>query len=264
MILAGVQGFLQEIFGNDVIGAYNNEGLALQEIIFIILGVFVLSLVILGTYKRTYQTTVYNKSFAVSLPLLAMITAVIIISVSSNIILSLGMVGALSIVRFRTAIKNPLDTVYMFWAVGLGITAGAGLLLIAVISTLIIAIALFLLITLEVFVQSYFLIVRAEPSDEQLVKKEPQMVYDQATEQMVPEPVQATLEETVTKEISKIYGRYTLRNKTLKKNYEGNQLDLTFEVRSKKEKFTLINEIQQIEGVKSVILLSHQGDYITE
>lgn len=233
MILAGLQDFLQDLLGNDVIGAYNSNGVGLDEIIFIILGVFALSFLILFTYKKSYQTTVYNKSFAVSLPLLAMITSVIIISVSSNIILSLGMVGALSIVRFRTAIKNPLDTVFMFWAVGLGITAGAGLLLVALISTVIISLAIFALIGLEVFVQSYFLIIRATS-------------YESETE--------------VLEAVKEIYGKYTLRNKTVKTD----QLDLTLEVRSKKDKYVLINDIQKINGVKSVILLSHQGDYIAE
>ena len=213
--------------------AYSSSGISIEAIVFVIFAVFGLSLVILFTYKRTYQTTVYNKSFAVSLPLLAMITSTIIITVSSNIILSLGMVGALSIVRFRTAIKNPLDTVFMFWAVGLGITAGAGFVVIAAISTVIIALALFALISLELFVQSYFLIVRADSY---------------------------AREEQILELVKEVYGKFTLRNKTVKKN----QLDLTFEVRSKEDKYTLINEIQDIEGVKSVILLSHQGDYIAE
>lgn len=233
MLLAGINDFLQTLLGDDIMNTYNSDSISYESIIFIIIGVFILSLFILFTYKKTYQTTVYNKSFAVSLPLLAMITSIIIIAVSSNIILSLGMVGALSIVRFRTAIKNPLDTVFMFWAVGLGITAGAGLLIVAVISTLIIGGALFLLVWLEVFVQSYFVIVRANSYEN---------------------------EELILEAMKDIYGRFTLRNKTVKKN----QLDLTFEVRSKEDKYTLINSIQNIESVQSVILLSHQGDYIAE
>lgn len=233
MVLAGLTGLLESLLGNDFMDAYSSSGISIEAIIFVIFAVFGMSLIILFTYKNTYQTTVYNKSFAVSLPLLAMITSTIIITVSSNIILSLGMVGALSIVRFRTAIKNPLDTVFMFWAVGLGITAGAGFVFIALISTVIISISLFLLIALEVFVQSYFLIVRADSYAK---------------------------EKEILAQVKEIYGKFTLRNKTVKTN----QLDLTFEVRSKEDKYTLINEIQDIEGVKSVILLSHQGDYIAE
>lgn len=217
----------------DIINFGDVQPVSLESVVFNSLIVFLLSLIILITYKKSYQTTVYNRSFAISLPISAMVTSVIILSVSSNIILSLGMVGALSIVRFRTALKNPLDTVFMFWAVGLGITVGAGLSLVAIISTIIIAIAIFALIALEVFVSSYFLIIRAESS---------------------------TVEKEVLEEVKNIYGKYSLRNKTVKDN----SLDLTIEVRSKEDKTLMVNKIQEIKGVKSVILLSHQGDYISE
>ncbi len=222
-----------EIFGQDVTDLYTSQSVSLTAIVFNVLSVFSLSLIILYTYKKSYQTTVYNRSFAISLPISAMVTSIIIISVSSNIILSLGMVGALSIVRFRTALKNPFDTVFMFWAVGLGITSGAGLLLVALISTVIISVAIFLLIALEVFVSSYFLIIRATSVED---------------------------EENILDEVKEIYGKFTLRNKTIKEN----QLDLTLEVRSKNKKYTEINRLKEIKSIKSIVLLSHQGDYISE
>ena len=222
-----------ELFGLDIYGLGTDQVLSIEQIIFIIFAVFLLSLVILFVYKRTYQTTVYNKSLAVSIPVIAMIIAVIIISVSSNIILSLGMVGALSIVRFRTAIKNPFDTVFVFWAVGLGVTAGAGLLTVAVASTILIAAAIFMLLAMEMFVQSYYLIIRSEN-----VKNE----------------------EAILESVKEIYGKYSLRNKTVRNN----TLDVTLEVRSKADKTTMVNKIAEIEGVSSVVLLSHQGDYISE
>ncbi len=217
----------------DIINFGDVQPINLESVVFNTFIVFLLSLIILFTYKKSYQTTVYNRSFAISLPISAMVTSVIILSVSSNIILSLGMVGALSIVRFRTALKNPLDTVFMFWAVGLGITVGAGLSLVAIISTVIISVAIFALIALEVFVSSYFLIIRAESS---------------------------TVEKEVLDQVKFIYGKYSLRNKTVKEN----SLDLTIEVRSKEDKTHMVNKIQEINGVNSVILLSHQGDYISE
>ena len=226
-----MQSIIDQLFGSDVT-SYTSSVDPLA-IIFTILSVFALSLIILFTYKNSYQTTVYNRSFAISLPITAMVTSVIIISVSSNIILSLGMVGALSIVRFRTALKNPFDTVFMFWAVGLGITSGAGLILIAVISTVLISASIFALIALEVFVSSYFLIIRADSTDE---------------------------EELIIDKITEIYGKHTLRNKTIKDN----SLDLTIEVRSKDKKYSRVNEIKEIKSVKSIVLLSHQGDYISE
>jgi len=222
-----------DIFNEDVISLYTSQNVSLSAIVFNVLSVFALSLIILFTYKKSYQTTVYNRSFAISLPISAMVTSIIIISVSSNIILSLGMVGALSIVRFRTALKNPFDTVFMFWAVGLGITSGAGLILVALISTVMISGAIFLLIALEVFVSSYFLIIRATGTED---------------------------ETEILAKIEEIYGKYTIRNKTIKEN----QLDLTLEVRSKTKKYSDINVLKDIKSVKSIVLLSHQGDYISE
>ena len=224
---------IQDLFNQDLFELYNAQDIPLDLFVFNIIVVFVLSLLILFTYKKAYQTTVYNRSFAVSLPIVAMVTAVIIISVASNIILSLGMVGALSIVRFRTALKNPFDTIFMFWAVGLGITIGAGLIVIGVLSTFLISAAVFLLIYLEIFVSSYFLIIRLEDTE---------------------------TEVQVLEAIKLIYKKYNLKNKTVKQN----QIDLTLEVRSKEDKSLLVNKIQKIGSVKSVILLSHNGDYISE
>jgi|LGOV01.1.fsa_nt_gb uncharacterized membrane protein YhiD involved in acid resistance len=222
-----------DLINPDILNLYSTENIRVETIVFNVLVVFLLSLIILYTYKQSYQTTVYNRSFAIGLPIIAMVTSVIIISVASNIILSLGMVGALSIVRFRTALKNPFDTVFMFWAVGLGITVGAGLIIVALISTIMIAGAIFALIALEVFVSSYFLIIRTTSTKN---------------------------EEAIVQEVGYIYGKFTLKNKTVKDN----SMDLTFEVRSKQDKSIMINKIKEIETVKSVILLSHNGDYISE
>lgn len=221
-----------DLFGLDIYGLGTDKVLSIEQIIFIIFAVFLLSLVILFVYKRAYQSTVYNTSLALSIPVIAMIISVIIISVSSNIILSLGMVGALSIVRFRTAIKNPFDTVFVFWAVGLGVTAGAGLMTVAFASTILIAGCIFMLMALEVFVQSYYLIIKTSVGSE----------------------------EELLDGVKKIYGKYTLRNKTIRNN----TLDITLEVRSKEDKTLLINILHDIDGVISIVLLSHQGDYISE
>ncbi len=224
---------IRDFFTQDLYHFYNPDNIDPLWIIFNLICVFLLGLVILFTYKRSYQTTVYNRSFAVGLPVAAMVTSIVIVSVSTNIILALGMVGALSIIRFRTALKNPFDTVFMFWAIGLGITAGAGLLLISVISTFAIAIVIYILIRIEIFVSSYFVIIRADDAGK---------------------------EEKILNKIKSIYGKYTMRNKTVKRA----QLDLTLEVRSKADKSESVNKIQDIDGVKSVILLSHQGDYIAD
>jgi uncharacterized membrane protein YhiD involved in acid resistance len=105
----------------------------------------ILGVIIAIIYRFTYSGVLFNSQFALGLVLLSMITAVIILAISANLVLSLGMVGALSIVRFRTAVKDPMDTVYMFWALATGILAGAGFILIAALATALIGIAMIVL-----------------------------------------------------------------------------------------------------------------------
>ena len=105
---------------------------------------FAIGMFIVYVYRKTYTGVVYSKAYALCIIMLAMVTAMIIRTISSNISLSLGMVGALSIVRFRTAIKEPVDTVFMFWAIAVGIMSGAGLYLIALVATLILGLFYFI------------------------------------------------------------------------------------------------------------------------
>ena len=104
-----------------------------------------IGLFICEVYKKTYRGVMYSRSFGVTLLALAMLTTLAIMTVTSNVVLSLGMVGALSIVRFRTAVKDPMDTVYMFWSIAVGITVGANFILFSIIGTLVIAAVLLLL-----------------------------------------------------------------------------------------------------------------------
>ncbi len=133
---------------------------------------FFLCLFLLLVYRITYQGIAFSKSFAFSLVLLSMVTSVVIMTVTTNLALSLGMVGALSIVRFRTAVKDSGDTVFMFWAIGIGIMAGAGLVYISVITNVCLG-ALYLLFyyfTKKAFSAPYLLIVRYEVSSKSQVE----------------------------------------------------------------------------------------------
>ena len=118
-------------------------------------------LIIIFLYRKTYMGVSYVKSFALSIVLLAMVTSLVIKTISSNLALSLGMVGALSIVRFRTSIKDPIDTMFMFWAITIGIMSGAGLYLITLVATLILGI--FYLISHSIIfkpLDKYLLVIR--------------------------------------------------------------------------------------------------------
>ena len=136
---------------------------------------FAIGMFIYFIYKKTYQGVMFNRQFGVSLVALTMIATFIILAVTSNVVLSLGMVGALSIVRFRTAIKDPLDLVFLFWSVGVGIVLGACMYPLAIIGSLIVGLILFLFVRAKASDSDYILIVEckdeaAEKRAEELVK----------------------------------------------------------------------------------------------
>ncbi|MDU2241460.1 MAG: DUF4956 domain-containing protein, partial [Paenibacillus sp.] len=137
----------------------------------ITLGVsFLIGLFIYILYKRVFSGVLYSKSFNVSLIGMTMVTAMVIIAVNSNLVLSLGMVGALSIVRFRTPIKDPTDLIFLFWAAAAGIVAGAGFYALAAIGSAVIGLILFLFIKSSSLETPYLLVVNCESEEsEQLV-----------------------------------------------------------------------------------------------
>lgn len=124
------------------------SAISISELMIAILLSCILGLFIVFIYRVTYSGAVYSRSFSAGLVLLCMVTSLVILTISSNIVLSLGMVGALSIVRFRTAVKEALDTIFMFWAIVAGIVAGAGYISVAVISTLLIGL-LFVILSMN-------------------------------------------------------------------------------------------------------------------
>jgi len=112
-----------------------NQPITVERIIIALLVTLASALMIYGFYKLTFKGALYTKNFNVGLVMTALVTALIILPISSNLLLSLGMVGALSIVRFRTAIKDPMDTVFMFWAIAVGLSCGAGIYLVPVLGS---------------------------------------------------------------------------------------------------------------------------------
>ena len=214
------------IQGTDLAGS-SVSGLGMGATLFL---AFALGLFIFWIYKRTYQGVMYSKTFNISLVALTMITASIIMAVTSNIILSLGMVGALSIVRFRTAIKDPMDVIYMFWAISVGIIVGAGLYMLAVVTSLILGIVMYAFSKMTWKNEPYLLIVNY--SD-------------------------ITVEDALFKVINEKAGTYKIKSKTkAAENFE-----LTVEIRSKKENTTLVNEIDGLANVRHTALISYDGEY---
>ncbi len=216
---------------SDFLDQIQSMELSVTEVILNLLIAFILSLWVLFIYKLSYQTTVYNKSFAMTLPVSALVTSMVIMAVASNIVLSLGMVGALSIVRFRTAIKNPLDTIFMFWTIGVGITVGANSWLLAVIGSIVIGLCILLVQSLELFTTPFIVIVRISGEHD---------------------------EDLLLSRMKEVYSKYQIRNKTILET----KAEYTFEVRGQKDITKRINALKELQGVDQVMLLSYRGDYV--
>ncbi len=193
---------------------------------------FALGLFIFWVYRKTYNGVMYSAGFGVSLMAMSMITTLVILAVTSNVVLSLGMVGALSIVRFRTAIKEPLDIAFLFWSIAVGIVLGAGLVPLAVFGSLFVGLILWVFVNRKTVDQPYIMILNCSGTE---------------GEKKALEKIRANVRKQV------------LKSKTVSKN----GIELTLEVRLKGEDFDFVNTISETEGVESAVLVSYNGDYMS-
>ena len=192
---------------------------------------FGVGLFIFYVYKRTYQGVMYSSSFGVTLIALTMITTLVILAVTSNVVLSLGMVGALSIVRFRTAIKEPLDIAFLFWSIAVGIVLAAGFIPLGVIGSVIIGVVLLVFVNRKPGVSPYIVVIQCDGS---------------GSEQRARDCLTANTEKCVVK------------SKTARKG----SVELTCEVRLKEDNTDFVNTLADLEGVSSAVLVSYNGDYM--
>ena len=193
---------------------------------------FLLGLFIFLVYKKCYAGVMYAPSFGVTLIALTLITTLLILAVTSNIVLSLGMVGALSIVRFRTAIKEPMDIAFLFWSISAGIVTGAGLLPLAVLGSLFIGIFLVLFVNKKSTDNPYILVVSC--------------AGDEA-------------EAAVNGYVNRAVKKSLLKSKTVSQS----GVELTVEVRLKDMTTRFVNEISALPGVNSAVLVSYNGEYMS-
>ena len=193
----------------------------------------VMGLFIMQVYKKTFKGVMYSESFAISLIGLSLITTIIILAVTSNVVLSLGMVGALSIVRFRSAIKEPIDIVYLFWSISVGIIIGAGLIPLAIIGSVFIGIVLILFVNRKTVNNPYILVITCENDN---------------------------AENQALNLISKSVGKYNVKSKTISPI---NGIEMTVEIALKGESTKFVNEISKANGVSNVVLVSYNGDYMS-
>ena len=192
---------------------------------------FGIGMFIFLVYKKTYQGVMYSSSFGTTLVALTMITTVVILAVTSNVVLSLGMVGALSIVRFRTAIKEPLDIAFLFWAIAVGIVLAAGMIPLAVIGSVIIGVILLTFVNKKSHCNPYIIVVQCENYE------------------------------------SETYVMDFLKNQTLKctvksKTAQKGLVEISLDVRLKDENTDFVNALANIKGVSSAVLVSYNGEYM--
>ena len=192
---------------------------------------FGIGLFIFLVYKKTFSGVMYSSSFGVTLVALTMITTMVILAVTSNVVLSLGMVGALSIVRFRTAIKEPLDIAFLFWSIAVGIVLAAGMIPLAVFGSVVIGVILLVFVNKKSFENPYILVLQCE---------------DQAVEAQA----KAFLESNTK--------RCVVKSKTVQQGL----IELNLEVRLKDDDTGFVNALCGLEGVHSAVLVSYNGDYM--
>lgn len=192
---------------------------------------FGLGMFIFLVYKKTFTGVMYSSSFGVTLVALTMITTLVILAVTSNVVLSLGMVGALSIVRFRTAIKEPLDIAFLFWSIAVGIVLAAGLIPLAVIGSVAIGIFLLIFVNRKSYVNPYIVVINCTDHDS---------------------------EQKAVEYLKEHVNRFVVKSKTAKKG----SIELNAEIRMKDDDTDFINGLADMEGVNNAVLVSYNGDYM--
>jgi uncharacterized membrane protein YhiD involved in acid resistance len=209
----------------------NVTSVSIFDMVLAIILAFGIGLFIFFVYKKTFSGVMYSSSFGVTLVALTMITTVVILAVTSNVVLSLGMVGALSIVRFRTAIKEPLDIAFLFWSIAAGIVLAAGMIPLAVFGSAMVGILLLVFANRKSYVNPYIVVVSCADHDSEIKVKE-------------------FLEKQVK--------RVVVKSKTASKGL----VELNLEIRLKNDNTDFINTLADMDGVNSAVLVSYNGEYM--
>ena len=218
-----------DIFKKSFLQGYVTTGnFTMKEIVVCMCLTILVAAYIFVVYRMLNRNEFYNKNFNISLPVMALITAAVILTIQSSIVVSLGMVGALSIVRFRTAIKNPMDLGFLFWSISAGIICGAGFVMIAIVSSIAITAVILIADALPVAKAPLVLVVNC--SDNQMEKSVMEVVHDFCS-------------------LAKVKSR----------NLSADRFDLVVEVRTKEEA-DLVAELVKMEGILSASLISHDGE----
>ena len=218
-----------EIFKSSFLS--NVTAVSMFDMVLALVLAFGLGVFIYLIYKKTYAGVMYSSSFGVTLVALTMITALVILAVTSNVVLSLGMVGALSIVRFRTAIKEPLDIAFLLWSIAAGIVLAAGMIPLAVFGSVLIGLIILFFANRKENTNPYIIVLECSGHDSE-------------------QKAVAFLKEKTSK--------CTVKSKTARKG----SVELNLEIRLRDDNTDFVNQLSELEGVGSAVLVSYNGDYI--
>ncbi len=217
-----------DIFKESFLKSIDTGDISFKIVCFTICMSCIFAVYIFFVYRFLTRKTFYDKNFNISLAAITVITTAIIITIQSSLVVSLGMVGALSIVRFRTAIKNPLDLVFLFWAIAMGIICGSGLTGIGIITSVILTAGIYLLDLIP-------------------VARSPKILIIYANDRSV--------RQDIINNIKKNAKYYTIKSETM----EMERLSIIVEVRSNNDE-ELIDNINEIKGIRRCSLLNHDGE----
>ncbi len=220
---------LNDIFKSNFLD--NVTSVSMLDMVIALVLAFAIGLFIFLIYKKTFSGVIYSASFGATLVALTMISTFVILAVTSNVVLSLGMVGALSIVRFRTAIKEPLDIAFLFWAIAAGIVLAAGMIPLAVFGSVLIGVILLVFCNKKSVDSPYIVVVNCDGD---------------ASESLVQNMLSASVKKMV------------IKSKTVNKN----GCELTYEIRLKDNSTDFVNALVGLEGVTNAVLVSYNGDYM--
>ena len=218
----------KDVFKKSFLEGFTSMDITTAKIVATLFVAALLALYVFAIYRLVTRKVFYSKNFNISLAAMSIITAAIILAMQSNLVISLGMVGALSIVRFRTAIKDPMDLVFMFWSISIGIICGAGLYEVALVTSVAVTIFILVLDMIPVSKAPMMLVVNSSQMDGE------QQILD-------------------------VVGKYTKSYKVKSRNLSKGRLDMVVELRVKDES-ALVSEVAALEGMIGASLIAHDGE----
>ena len=218
----------KDVFKKSFLEGFTSMDITTAKIVATLFVSALLALYVFAIYRLVTRKVFYSKNFNISLAAISIITAAIILAMQSNLVISLGMVGALSIVRFRTAIKDPMDLVFMFWSISIGIICGAGLYEVALVTSVAVTVFILVLDMIPVSKAPMMLVINSSQMDGE------QQILD-------------------------IVGKYSKSYKVKSRNLSKGRLDLVIELKVKEES-ALVSEVAALDGMLSASMISHDGE----